>query len=160
MVGVKPDEDIRTPMQWTASARDAGFTSASPWRPPNRDTAGKNVALQSKDAGSLLSHYRTLIRLRRAHAALRTGDMTLLDAGHASVYAFLRGDGEETFAVIANLADRPIRDYGIVLPAEIRAAKAKDAISGAGRPAPVAGQPWKPVSDLTPRALHVLKLEN
>lgn len=159
MVGVKPDEDIRTPMQWTSSARDAGFSSASPWRAPNRDATGKNVALQSQDAGSLLSHYRRFIRLRQAHAALRTGDMTILDAGHPSVYAFLRTSGDETIAVIANLSDRPIREYGIVLPANVAATKAKDALAGAGRSAPAAGRPWKPLSDLTPRLVHVVTLE-
>ncbi len=47
--GGKPDENIRTPMQWSAEP-NAGFTMAEqPWREPQRDFADFNVAGQTDD---------------------------------------------------------------------------------------------------------------
>ena len=77
MTGVKPDELIRTPMQWSAQ-ENAGFTAGVPWESVNEDYQGKNVAEQSKDPTSLLSCYRELIRLRAAHPVLQLGDYSLL----------------------------------------------------------------------------------
>ena len=48
MLGVKPDEKIRTPMQWSGE-RSAGFTTGSPWQPVNRDYEEVNVADQVDD---------------------------------------------------------------------------------------------------------------
>ena len=115
MVGVKPDEDIRTPMQWTA-AENAGFTlAARPWRAVNPDVKGKNVAAQAKDPESLLSFYKKLIRLRRENKALRTGEMVVLDASNAAVWAFLRRDGEAVVAVVVNCSQMRVGEYGVCL---------------------------------------------
>lgn len=46
MTGNKPDELIRTPMQWSAAA-NAGFTSGRPWQPVNRGFEQLNVATQT-----------------------------------------------------------------------------------------------------------------
>lgn len=70
MTGAKPDELIRTPMQWS-DAPNAGFSTADPWEPPNDDFRTVNVAAQEDDADSLLSLYRRLVHLRTTHAALR-----------------------------------------------------------------------------------------
>ena len=43
MLGQKPDEDIRRPMQWTSFA-NAGFSSTQPWHPLNNNSANYNVA--------------------------------------------------------------------------------------------------------------------
>ena len=78
MTGAKPDEMIRTPMQWSAAA-NAGFTTGTPWELLNPDYArGVNVAAQIEDPISLLSYYRTLIQLRNSHPALQTGGVTPL----------------------------------------------------------------------------------
>ena len=60
MTGQKPDEMIRTPMQWDAT-EDAGFTDGTPWEPVNADHTTVNVAAQQDDPESLLNHYRTLL---------------------------------------------------------------------------------------------------
>jgi len=44
MTGEKPDEMIRTPMQWSGEAK-AGFTTGRTWELVNRDYQEKNVAL-------------------------------------------------------------------------------------------------------------------
>ena len=60
MLGEKPDEHIRTPMQWDASA-NAGFTSGTPWEAVNPDPSDVNVESELADPSSLLNRYRTLL---------------------------------------------------------------------------------------------------
>jgi glycosidase len=104
MVGVKPDEKIRTPMQWSGG-RSAGFTTGSPWQPINRDYEEVNVADQVVNPDSLLSHYRNLIQLRNAHAALRVGRYLPLEVDESSIVAFIRASEKEVVIVIVNLDD-------------------------------------------------------
>ncbi|MBN8598444.1 MAG: alpha-glucosidase C-terminal domain-containing protein [Planctomycetes bacterium] len=109
VVGDKPDENLRTPMQWNADATKAGFTSGKPWRAANKDTATKNVQAASSDPNSLLNLYKTLVRLRQANPALAKGEYTPLEASDKSVYAFARTEGNQTIIVVANLSDKPVQ---------------------------------------------------
>ncbi len=106
MVGQKPDEQIRTPMQWDGSA-NAGFTDGTAWQPVNGDYPEVNVAAQATDPDSLLAHYRALIRARTDHAALRTGGLMALASSCRDVVAHLRTapDGGDTVLVLLNFAD-------------------------------------------------------
>jgi alpha-glucosidase len=54
---------LRHPMQWE-SGPTAGFTTGTPWL-PLVDPEDRNVAEERADAGSLLSLYRQLLKLRR-----------------------------------------------------------------------------------------------
>jgi glycosidase len=114
MLGKKPDENIRLPMQWT-SEEAAGFTTGSPWRTLNADYGTKNVAMQSEDPNSLLSLYRRLIHLRNEHAALRVGDHYFIETDHPALYASLRVSREEMILVLANLGSEPVSDYALRL---------------------------------------------
>lgn len=89
MTGSKPDELIRTPMQWSAAA-NAGFTSGQPWQPVNRGFEEVNVASQDADPDSLLSHYRRLIHLRHGHPALLRGAFIPVESSCDATVAFLR----------------------------------------------------------------------
>lgn len=116
--GRKPDEKIRTPMPWTGEAPGYGFSTAKPWEPMAEDVATTNVAAQTDDPASLLSHYRTLIGLRAAHPALGvTGSLTSVQASVKGVYAVLRHDpvSGESAIVISNLTDEPVPDVGLSL---------------------------------------------
>ena len=106
MTGTKPDERIRTPMQWAPSPAD-GFTTVIPWEPVQTDAASRTVGSQTTDASSLLSTYRQFIRLRLGHAALRTGSTTLIDAGTAPLLGYVRTAGTETLLVVHNFASSP-----------------------------------------------------
>lgn len=161
MVGVKPDEDLRTPMQWTPG-RHGGFTTAAkPWRPANKDIATKNVEQQSKDPQSLLNLYRKLVRLRLGHEALRTGSMTLVDSGHPAVYAFVRTNEKERFLVVANLSAKPVSAYGIRTPEGFLRAgdTVVEALTDRLAAKPVAGGAYKPAGELGPHAVMVLRFE-
>lgn len=106
MRGAKPDPDLRTPMQWSSKGETAGFTSGTPWRSPNADSAVVNVASQRDDPDSLLSHYRRLIRLRQEHSVLSGGDVTVLATDSPGVLAFERSLGERRAIVFANCSAR------------------------------------------------------
>ena len=114
ILGKKPDENIRLPMQWTDEPY-GGFTMGSPWRAPNPDYATKNVTAQSADPNSLFSLYRELIRIRNNHAALRVGDFQLVNPGNRSVFASLRISREEALLVLINMSSSPVSDYALKL---------------------------------------------
>jgi len=118
MIGSKPDEDIRLPMQWTGDAPGAGFTSGTPWRPPYEDYATRNVAAAIAGPNSLWNHYRELIALRNQYPALRTGDAVLVEAGTARLYAMLRYTESEAFLVLVNPYPRDLNTelYALSLP--------------------------------------------
>jgi glycosidase len=112
MKGVKPDEDIRRPMQWSA---EGGFSAATPWRAYFSDFAQRNVEGQDKLGDSLLNHYRALIRLRNTHEALRIGNWLPVETGKSVVYAALRFSDEEAVLVVVNLSGREVNDYNLSL---------------------------------------------
>jgi alpha-amylase len=114
MVGEAPDEQGRRPMQWTGG-RNAGFSTAAPWKPVDAGFPAVNVAAQDADPTSLLNHYRQLIALRNQHSPLRTGTLNLVDSRHPGVFASLRVDAGEAILVVVNLTAAAISDYGLSL---------------------------------------------
>lgn len=110
MMGQKPDERIRTPMQWDAFIETAGFTDGVPWEPVQDDYLDVNVALQFDDPTSLLSHYRNLIHLRNESNALRRGDIQFIESSNDNALTFLRSDGDEHMLVIINMSENPLTD--------------------------------------------------
>jgi glycosidase len=88
---MKPDENIRRPMQWNAES-NGGFTTGDPWMAPDSKYKFVNVEAQNNDPESLLSHYRILIQLRNAHPALQTGDFQIVKSENAIFQASLGDD--------------------------------------------------------------------
>ena len=117
MTGDKPDENLRTPMQWCASGANAGagFTEGKPWEAAHPDAASVNVEKETGDEGSLLSWYRKLIRLRGEHSALSAGGYLPVESGHAGVYAFVR-TGERPLMVVVNLTGAAVSEYALRVP--------------------------------------------
>ena len=107
MTGNKPDERLRTPMQWTAGPGD-GFTTGTPWERLADDSATVTVAAEDRDPASLLTLHRTLIHLREHHAALAGGTIVPMSATHDAAAAYLRRGGGETVLVLANLSASPL----------------------------------------------------
>jgi alpha-amylase len=113
MVGPKPDELIRTPMQWSA-APNGGFTTGTPWEPLQADWKTKNVAAQDSSRQSLLNHYRKLIRLRNANADLRQGSLTFVPTNDTTgtIAAWVRTSRDlpflrdEVFLIVVNFGQR------------------------------------------------------
>lgn len=99
--------------------RAEGFTTGRAWRRVQRDVGVANVEGQQGRAGSLLEHYKRLIRLRNGHSALRTGDTTTHTTSDDALLAYTRSDDSASFLVIVNTSDASVRDYTVdaVLPA-------------------------------------------
>ncbi|SIR19808.1 alpha-glucosidase [Paracoccus thiocyanatus] len=102
----------RTPMQW-CDAGGAGFTSGDPWLPVPQDLAGRTVAAQRDDPGSLLRLYRDLLALRRSMPALTQGSLRLLEA-KGELLAYERLAQGQRLLVALNLGPDPVQ---LVLPA-------------------------------------------
>lgn len=112
MIGVKPDECIRQPMQWDSTERTAPFLTGRRCR-SNADEF--NVASQTDHPNSLLSHYRNLIHLRNDHPALRAGAFALVDSSSDAIYSFVRHTADEAVLVVINLSDQVVSDYTLAL---------------------------------------------
>ncbi len=99
-------DPVRTPMPWDG-APNAGFSTAAPWLPLNEDWEDRNAAHLSREPASILTLYRELLVLRRAHPALSVGSITLLDGfdDAPDVLAYERRDGEERLLIALNLGN-------------------------------------------------------
>jgi glycosidase len=174
MTGDKPDELIRTPMQWSGEA-NAGFTSGAPWQPANRGFEQLNVAAQDADPASLLNHYRRLIHLRNDHPALLRGGFIPVESSCDSTLGFLRqapaGDAGapdgQTVLVVLNFARKGEQKGctfgydGDALPAG--SFEMTDLLSGAAV-APLTTtasgfRDYAPLPSVAARAGHILLLE-
>jgi len=127
--GVDPGRDgCRVPLPWSGEAPPYGFSregSAPPWLDPPVDWGPLTVAAQTEDPASMLSLYRTGLRLRRSapwgsHSGLRfipLGDHAL---------AFARG---EQFTCVVNFGPEPVE-----LPAGADVLISSDDLEGGALP--------------------------
>lgn len=113
MIGAKPDERIRTPMQWSGEP-GGGFSAGAPWQALQSDVDTVNIAAQDADPDSLLNLYRTLIRLHTSYPALAQGDYTPVEAGSAA--AFLRRAGQDAALVVINFSGESLAGVTLNLP--------------------------------------------
>lgn len=95
------DWKLRTPMSWTADTTTAGFTTGKPFRAVSSNVATNNVAAQLGDANSLLSFYKALISMRKAHPALAGGSYDNATANGWTM-SFTRSTANETALVAIN----------------------------------------------------------
>lgn len=116
MVGNKPDELLRTPMQWS-SAESGGFTDGIPWEQLNSNWNETNVERQENDPDSLLNWYRQLINLRSAHPALSVGDYAAFSSNCRTIYATLRKLGDEIVLTVINIGNTEVQNCSITLDA-------------------------------------------
>ena len=104
-------DPCRTPMPWDRTPH-AGFSSGEPWLPLNADWPARNVEAMAARPDSIQALYRSLIALRRRHAALRLGDYIPI-AAEDGVLVYQRELGDERLTVALNLTHEPRR---IALP--------------------------------------------
>jgi len=116
MTGDKPDRRLRTPMHWELGPM-AGFTTGEPWEPLQADSLTANVEALAGDAGSILNHYRELIRLRSSCPVLgANAELVPLETSSPAAMAFLRQQVDGAAVVVANLGDEPLA--GVTFSAE------------------------------------------
>lgn len=165
MFGDKPDERLRTPMQWDASPH-GGFTRGTPWEPLQSDSLETTVAAQKRDPESLLTLHRRLIHLRTGNAALGTGRLVPLATSNDAVAAYARRDGRHVVLAIVNLADTALTNVSLgsapgALPRGRRQARAL--LGGTDATPTVVGDDGRldryvPLSTLAPLGIYLFEL--
>jgi alpha-glucosidase len=100
-------DGARTPMPWSSSDPNHGFSTGRPWLPSDESHRGLAVETQQKDEGSILSFTRECLALRSANASLRHGSMRILEAGER-LLVFERSTDAGTLRCSFNLSDQPV----------------------------------------------------
>ncbi|MDR7126502.1 alpha-amylase family glycosyl hydrolase [Pseudotabrizicola sp. 4114] len=103
----KGRDGARTPMAWVTDNANGGFSEGNPWLPVKAPHLNRAVGAQDADPASMLNHYRRALAFRRAHEALRYGDLTALVA--TGDLASFRRMGEEEIFCAFNLGTEQAR---------------------------------------------------
>ncbi|MFN8503487.1 alpha-amylase family glycosyl hydrolase [Kouleothrix sp.] len=166
MLGAKPDEQIRNPLQWAADDTTGGFTSGKPWEALQKNYKEVNIAAQNADPASLLNLYRRLIHLHTQHPALAQGSFVPLKSSSTALSAFVRKAAGETVLVVLNFGKDAVGGATLSL-------EASDLAPGTYRAAPLLGdQPgarltvgaggaisgYAPLPELAPRTGYIFQL--
>ncbi|MGH8030522.1 MAG: alpha-amylase family glycosyl hydrolase [Arenimonas sp.] len=101
------DRQLRVPMSWTGDARNAGFTTGTPFRALAANVATSNVAAGQVDAHSLLAHYRALLALRNTRPSLARGTYEH-EFVRGKAYGFQRVHEGERTLVLVNYGARAV----------------------------------------------------
>jgi alpha-glucosidase len=99
-------DGARTPMPWSASAANLGFSDAEPWLPPGEAHRALSVDRQQADPNSMLAFTRACLKLRNNYSALREGAIRIVEAGDQKL-VFLRSLQRQQLRCTFNLSDRP-----------------------------------------------------
>jgi len=124
-------DGCRVPMPWSGDAPPYGFADkpVRTWLPQPLDWAGLTVEAQLPQPDSMLTLYRTALRLRREQAALGDGDLSWRESP-PDVLSF---DREPGFTCVVNLGDSPV-----ALPAGVRVLLASEPLDGGALPSDTA----------------------
>jgi hypothetical protein len=166
MVGAKPDERLRTPMQWRP-AHAGGFTTGTPWEVLQEDSLTTTVEAENADPSSVLTMNRRLIHLRAQTPALAEGALVPLEASDPGVAAYARRLGDRVVLIVANLTSAPVR--GVTLASAPRALPAGSwrvrSLLDSSRTAPlrIGGngelRSYVPIAELAPLEGYILELQ-
>jgi alpha-glucosidase len=124
----------RTPMQWSNNP-NAGFSPSgvNTWLPINPNYKnGINVHDQEKTPGSILQHYKHLLRVRKGSSALQHGDYLPLQATSKDHFSFLRRSESQTVLVVLNYSDKAL-ELDFTRTKEIRDSKLRNLFTSAER---------------------------
>ncbi len=100
-------DGCRTPMPWVQDAPHGGFSDGVPWLPVPDTHLGLAVDAQESDPGSLLHAWRRALSYRRAHPALASGGLEMLDLP-APLIGFVRFDETERVVCLFNLSEEGV----------------------------------------------------
>jgi len=99
----KGRDGSRTPMPWDASSPNLGFSTGVPWLPLGPAHKSLSVSEQEPNPDSTLCYTRRLLATRRQSAALRLGDIAVIES-EQPILAFLRTFGKERVLCIFNMS--------------------------------------------------------
>ncbi len=112
----KGRDGCRTPMPW-GGQRHGGFSDVEPWLPVDPVHIDLNVDSQQADPDSVLQFARQVVTLRRAHPALSTGAIELVEAPDG-VLAFSRRSGDSEVICVFNMDTVPAK-FSLTAAAEM-----------------------------------------
>lgn len=112
MIGGKPDELIRRPMQWSDEA-NAGFSSANPWQDLTEGWEETNVEIEDQDPDSLLNWYKGLVNTRNQLPALQKGSYLPFTSSCRRLYTVARVYEDQVVLVLANLGVQTLEECTI-----------------------------------------------
>ena len=95
-------DGARTPIPWSADAAFGGFCQAEPWLPMPPEHIKRAVAVQEQDPSSVLACTQQLVKLRKAHPAIRSGSFVELNLP-SPLLGFERVEGDDHVRCLFNL---------------------------------------------------------
>jgi alpha-glucosidase len=98
-------DGARTPMPWSSTQPNLGFSTGSPWLPADESHRLLAVEAQEESSNSVLAFTRECLAFRRTHPALRQGAMTIVEAGR-QLLVFERTSGSERIRCTFNLSEQ------------------------------------------------------
>lgn len=113
-IHAKSRDNARTPIQWSGTLPNAGFThgnpNAVPWICVNSNYTEINVEQSLNDPQSIFYHYQKLIELRREIPLIVYGKYDILheDNTHIFLYKRYNDDGQEII-VGCNFSQEPTK---------------------------------------------------
>lgn len=104
-------DNCRTPMAWDSSVH-AGFTepNAKPWLPLSAPPERANAADEDQDPNSILSWYKSLLRLKREFPAINNASLKLYppEIARKGILGYSRQYKGWNFIVLINFGTKPV----------------------------------------------------
>ena len=116
MLGSKPDEDIRRPMQWS-NTYQGGFTSGTPWNNLNSNYPDYNVESEQENPASIFNRYKKMIQIRNLKPSLQTGNYLEAYSEKDEIFSFIRVLQNDTTIVVINTSNHSLQNVSINLTA-------------------------------------------
>ncbi|WP_380051965.1 alpha-amylase family glycosyl hydrolase [Falsihalocynthiibacter sp. SS001] len=100
----KGRDGCRTPMVWSPSNDNGGFSEGRPWLPVASEHLALNAEAQRRDPSSLFNHYKGVLALRSKLPALLFGELEDLRAD-GDVLTFIRRHNSMELKCFFNMSD-------------------------------------------------------
>jgi glycosidase len=98
-------DSARTPMTWTKSDPNHGFTTGTPWIAFGEAPEETSVDAEDGDPESMLTFYRRLLAFRRGHAVWGAGKTRSVKLDSQQMFAYARESDTEKYIVAVNLTE-------------------------------------------------------
>jgi alpha-glucosidase len=106
----KGRDGCRTPYPWDRKEPNAGFTGGKPWLPVSEEHLAHSYVQEAHEAGSVLGHYRTILKARNASEILLRGDIKFLESTKDTL-VFERSNDSGRILCVFNFGSKPVDSF-------------------------------------------------